>query len=50
VRDLRRSHVTDLEAATSMLCGSLYGQYLTPEGLSENWADRAIALLWPDET
>lgn len=43
-------HVTDLEAATSMLCGSLYGQYLTPEGLSENWADRAIALLWPDET
>jgi AcrR family transcriptional regulator len=37
----------DIDAATSMLCGALYGQYLTSAGLSEDWADRTLAVLWP---
>jgi hypothetical protein len=37
----------DVDAVTSMLCGALYGQYLTTAGLSEDWADRTLAILWP---
>jgi AcrR family transcriptional regulator len=37
----------DVDAVTSMLCGALYGQYLTTTGLSEEWADRTLAILWP---
>jgi AcrR family transcriptional regulator len=37
----------DVDAVTSMLCGALYGQYLTAAGLSEEWADRTLAILWP---
>jgi AcrR family transcriptional regulator len=37
----------DVDAVTSMLCGALYGQYLTTAGLSEEWADRTLAILWP---
>ena len=37
----------DVDAVTSMLCGALYGQYLTSTGLSDGWADRILAVLWP---
>lgn len=37
----------DLDAATSMLCGALYGQYLTTAGLDADWADRVLEVLWP---
>jgi AcrR family transcriptional regulator len=37
----------DVDAVTSMLCGALYGQYLTSVGLADGWADRILAVLWP---
>jgi len=37
----------DVDAVTSMLCGALYGQYLTAVGLDDEWADRTLGVLWP---
>jgi hypothetical protein len=37
----------DIDAVTSMLCDALYGQYLTAAGVSDEWADRTLAVLWP---
>ena len=50
VRGMRAAQLPadlDVDAVTSMLCGALYGQYLTTAGLSEEWADRTLAILWP---
>jgi hypothetical protein len=37
----------DLDAVTSMLCGALYGQYLTAAGLNADWAERVLEVIWP---
>jgi AcrR family transcriptional regulator len=37
----------DVDAITSMLCGALYGQYLTVVGLDDDWADRTLDVIWP---
>jgi hypothetical protein len=37
----------DVDAVTSMLCGALYGQYLTAVGLNDDCADRTLDVLWP---
>jgi AcrR family transcriptional regulator len=37
----------DTDAVTSMLCGALYGQYLTTAGLTHDWAERTLAVVWP---
>lgn len=37
----------DLEALTSMLIGSFYGQYVTAAGLPDDWPSRVLSALWP---
>lgn len=38
----------DLEALSSMLIGSFYGQYVTTAGIPEDWAARVLNAVWPD--
>jgi AcrR family transcriptional regulator len=50
VRGIRAAQLPDdldVDAVTSMLCGALYGQYLTAVGLNDDWADRTLDVLWP---
>ena len=36
----------DLDAAVSMLVGSVYARYLTGEGVPDDWADRIVETVW----
>ena len=40
----------DLDALTSMLIGSFYGRYLTIAGLPDNWPDRVLSAVRPQDT
>ena len=40
---------TDLTALTSMLIGSFYGQYLTVDGVPDDWPDRVLSAVWPSD-
>ncbi|HTR71524.1 MAG TPA: TetR/AcrR family transcriptional regulator [Mycobacteriales bacterium] len=40
----------DLDALTSMLIGSFYGRYLTIDGIPDDWPDRVLSAIWPDDT
>lgn len=37
----------DLDALTSMLIGSFYGQYVTAAGLPDDWSSRVLSVVWP---
>jgi AcrR family transcriptional regulator len=50
VRGIRAAQLPadlDVDAVTSNAVRSLYGQYLTTVGLDDDWADRALDVLWP---
>ena len=38
---------TDLDALTSMLIGSFYGQYVTTAGIPADWPERVLGTVWP---
>ncbi len=40
---------SDLDALTSMLIGSFYGQYVTTAGIPDNWPDRVLSVIWPPD-
>ncbi|MEE1783230.1 TetR/AcrR family transcriptional regulator [Streptomyces sp. SP17BM10] len=40
-------HSADLDALTSMLIGSFYGQYVTAAGIPDDWPDRILSTIWP---
>jgi len=33
-----------------MLIGSFYGRYLTIDGIPDDWPERVLSAIWPDET
>lgn len=37
----------DLDALTSMLIGSFYGQYVTTTGIPDDWPNRVLSAIWP---
>jgi hypothetical protein len=37
----------DLDALTSMLIGSFYGQYVTTAGIPDDWPNRVLSAVWP---
>jgi AcrR family transcriptional regulator len=37
----------DFDALTAMLIGSFYGRYVTLGGLSDDWPDRVLSVIWP---
>jgi AcrR family transcriptional regulator len=39
----------DLDALTSMLIGSFYGRYLTLAGIPEDWPERVLNAIWPQD-
>jgi AcrR family transcriptional regulator len=39
----------DLDALTSMLIGSFYGQHLTLAGIPDDWPDRVLSVIWPHD-
>jgi AcrR family transcriptional regulator len=39
----------DLDALTSMLIGSFYGQYVTLDGIPDDWPSRVLRTVWPDD-
>lgn len=39
----------DLEALSSMLIGSFYGQYVTTAGIPDDWAERVLNAVGPDD-
>lgn len=39
---------TDLDTMVSLLIGSFYARYLTPDGVPTNWAERILDVLWPE--
>jgi AcrR family transcriptional regulator len=39
----------DLDALSSMLIGSFYGQYVTTAGIPDDWAERVLNTVWPDD-
>jgi AcrR family transcriptional regulator len=40
----------DLDALTSMLIGSFYGRYVTIAGIPDDWPDRVLSAIWPNDT
>jgi hypothetical protein len=40
----------DLDALTSMLVGSLYARYVTTAGISDDWPNRVLSVVWPPGT
>jgi AcrR family transcriptional regulator len=40
---------TDLDALTSMLIGSFYARYVTVEGIPEDWPNRVLSVVWPQD-
>jgi AcrR family transcriptional regulator len=40
----------DLDALTSMLIGSFYGQYVTIAGIPDDWPNRVLSAIWPHDT
>ena len=40
----------DLDALTSMLIGSFYGRYVTIAGIPDDWPDRVLSAVWPQDT
>jgi AcrR family transcriptional regulator len=38
----------DLDAAVSLLIGSLYASYLRTRRIPDNWAERTLTMIWPD--
>lgn len=41
------SNSADLDALTSMLIGSFYGQYVTLAGVPDDWPNRVLSAIWP---
>src|SRR5690242_8581965 len=39
----------DLDALTSMLIGSFYARYLTLAGIPEDWPERVLNAIWPED-
>lgn len=37
----------DLDAAVSLLTGSLYASYLRTQRIPDDWAERALGIIWP---
>jgi hypothetical protein len=37
----------DIDAAASLLIGSLYAQYLRTQQIPKDWAERALSVIWP---
>ena len=44
------SNSADLDALTSMLIGSFYGQYVTLAGVPDDWPNRVLSAIWPHDT
>jgi AcrR family transcriptional regulator len=40
----------DLDVLTSMLIGSFYGRYVTIAGIPDDWPNRVLGAVWPEET
>jgi AcrR family transcriptional regulator len=40
----------DLDALTSMLVGSFYGRYVTIAGIPDDWPNRVLNAVWPDDS
>jgi AcrR family transcriptional regulator len=40
---------SDLDALTSMLIGSFYGRYVTIAGIPDDWPNRVLSAIWPDD-
>ena len=38
----------DLDAAVSLLIGSLHARYLRTRGIPDDWAQRVLTIIWPD--
>jgi AcrR family transcriptional regulator len=39
----------DLDVLTSMLIGSFYGRYVTTDGIPDDWPNRVLSAIWPDD-
>ncbi|HEV2634981.1 MAG TPA: TetR/AcrR family transcriptional regulator [Actinocrinis sp.] len=39
----------DLDALTSMLIGSFYGRYVTMDGVPDDWPERVLSVVWPQD-
>lgn len=39
----------DVDALTSMLIGSFYARYVTLDGVPDDWPNRVLRVIWPDE-
>jgi AcrR family transcriptional regulator len=37
----------DIDAAASLLIGSLYAEYLRTQEIPEDWAERTVSVIWP---
>jgi len=37
----------DIDAAVSLLVGSLYAQYVRTQQIPDDWAERALSVIWP---
>jgi AcrR family transcriptional regulator len=37
----------DIDAAVSLLIGSLYAQYVRTQQIPDEWAERALSVIWP---
>jgi AcrR family transcriptional regulator len=48
--DLPGSASADLDALTSMLIGSFYGRYVTLAGIPDDWPNRVLSAVWPEDT
>lgn len=40
----------DLDALTSMLIGSFYARYVTIDGIPDDWPNRVLSTIWPEDT
>jgi hypothetical protein len=40
---------TDPEAISSMLIGSFYARYIATSDLPDDWAQRVLSPVWPDQ-
>jgi AcrR family transcriptional regulator len=45
VNDLRTD--ADLDAAVNLLVGSFYARYLAGQAITDEWPERAVAMVWP---
>ncbi len=39
----------DIDALTSMLIGSFYGRYVTIAGIPDDWPNRVLSTVWPED-